>query len=87
MHYAAFAQSTSESVAQLRTEADACMADFVHALKSAGDNSKYFFDGEVLAKAETSKTDLESLAKKIDEQTDVLSKKEVAISSKPLPDA
>ena len=87
MHYAAFAQSTSESVAQLRTEADACMADFVHALKSAGDDSKYFFDGDVLAKAETSKTDLESLVKKIDEQTDVLSKKEVAISSKSLPDA
>ena len=87
MHYAAFAQSTSESVAQLRREADACMADFVHALKSAGDDSKYFFDGDVLSKAETSKTDLESVVKKIDEQTDVLSKKEVAISSKSLPDA
>ena len=87
MHYAASAQSTSESVAKLRTESDACMTDFVQALKSAGDDSKYFFDGNVLAKAETSKTDLEYLVKKIDEQTDVLSKKEVAISSKSLPDA
>lgn len=87
MHCAAFAQSTSESVARLRTEADACMADFVYALKSAGDDFKYFFNGDVLAKAETSKTDLESLVKKIDEQTDVLLKKEVAISSKSLPDA
>jgi len=87
MHCAVLAQSTSESVAKLRSEADACMGDFVYSLKSAGDDSKYFFDGEVLAKAETSKTDLESLVKKIDEQTDVLSKKEVAISSKLLPQA
>ncbi len=81
------AQSTSESVASLRNSTDTCMAVFVQALKEAGSNPKHLLDGDLSAKAETAKSDLEALIKQIDSQTDFITKKEVGIASRGLSEA
>ena len=78
------AQSTSESVASLRNSTDTCMAVFVQALKGAGSNPKHLLDGDLSAKAESAKSDLEALIKQIDSQTDFITKKEVGIGSRGL---
>ena len=80
------AQSTSESIAGLQEKADSSMYGFIRALREASDEPKVFLDGHLHATAETVKSDLESLLKKMDEQMDILSKKEAGILSKSLPE-
>jgi len=81
-----WAQSTSESIAGLQEKADSSMYWFIKALKDASDEPKVFLDGFLHATAETTKSDLESLLKEMDEQMDILSKKEAGILSKALPE-
>jgi len=81
-----WAQSTSESIAGLQEKADSSMYWFIKALRDASDEPKVFLDGYLHRTAETAKSDLESLLKEMDEQMDILSKKEAGILSKALPE-
>ena len=83
----AFSQSTSESVSDIEEKADHCMYGFIVALRGAGDNPNIFLEGAVSVKAETAKSDLGALLRRIDEQSDVISKKEVGIEAKALPES
>ena len=81
-----WAQSTSESIAGLQEKADSSMYLFIKALRDASDEPKVFLDGYLHRTAETAKSDLESLLKEMDEQMDILSKKEAGILYKSLPE-
>jgi hypothetical protein len=81
------AQSTSEAVSRLEKNLQTISAEFATQLKSTAENPDLLLSAEIKGAAAKALSDLDSLAKEIDEAADLISSKEAKISSGKLPQA